>query len=66
MKLVAEHLGEIILAVAGVALLVGVILCFGDTIGDFFMSILNKLNAVAVDSTGIWGDYSYTPASLGA
>ena len=60
MKLVAEHLGEIILAVAGVALVVGVILCFSDPIGDFFKDIIDQLTAVATDSNGIWGSYSYT------
>ena len=68
MKLVAEHLGEIILAVAGVALLVGVILCFGDVIGNFFMEIVEKLTSVATDSAegGIWGEYSYDPTGFGA
>lgn len=62
MKLVAEHLGEIILAVAGVALLVGVILCFGDTIGNFFVKIVEQLEGVATSTGegGIWGDYTYT------
>lgn len=42
MKLVAEHLGEIILAVAGVALVVGVILACGDSIESFFEGIFGK------------------------
>ena len=62
MKLVAEHLGEIILAVAGVALIVGVVLCFGDTIGDFFSEIIGKLSTVATDDSGIWATPSYTPS----
>ena len=63
MKLVAEHLGEIILAVAGVALVVGVILAFADPIGDFFVSILDKLEGVATDDSGIWSTPSYTPGT---
>ena len=63
MKLVAEHLGEIILAVAGVALVVGVILCFGDVVGDFFASIIGKLSEVGTSDTGIWADYTYTPGT---
>lgn len=63
MKLVAEHLGEIILAVAGVALVVGVILCFGDVVGDFFASVLDKLEGVATDDSGIWATPTYTPGS---
>ena len=63
MKLVAEHLGEIILAVAGVALVVGVILAFSEPIGDFFMAIIEKLETVATDSNGIWAAGSYTPGA---
>ena len=63
MKLVAEHLGEIILAIAGVALVVGVILAFESTIGEFFSSILSKLEGVATDDTGIWATPTYTPGS---
>ncbi|MBQ8245787.1 MAG: hypothetical protein IJZ42_01505 [Lachnospiraceae bacterium] len=63
MKLVAEHLGEIILAVAGVALVVGVILAFDSTVGDFFSAILDKLEGVATDDTGIWATPTYTPGT---
>ena len=63
MKLVAEHLGEIILAVAGVALVVGVILAFAEPIGDFFVAILGKLEGVATDDSGIWSTPTYTPGS---
>ena len=63
MKLVAEHLGEIILAVAGVALIVGVVLCFADPIGDFFDEIIGKLTTIATDDAGIWANGTYTPGS---
>ena len=63
MKLVAEHLGEIILAVAGVALVVGVVLAFADPIGDFFSEIIGKLSTVATDDAGIWKTQTYTPGA---
>lgn len=59
MKLVAEHLGEIILAIAGIALLVGVILAFEPVIGQFFENIVEQLNAVA--NGDIWSAPSWTP-----
>lgn len=63
MKLVAEHLGEIILAVAGVALVVGVVVAFADPIGSFFEEIIGKLSSLATDSTGIWAVPEYTPGA---
>ena len=62
MKLVAEHLGEIILAVAGVALVVGVVLAFAEPIGDFFSEIIGKLSTVGTNDSGIWATPSYTPS----
>ena len=60
MKLVAEHLGEIILAVAGVALVVGVILTFGDEVTQFFTDIIGKLTQVGTGD--IWTPGEYNPS----
>lgn len=43
MKLISEHLGEIIVALAGVALLISAITLFDAEIGTFFSSIITKL-----------------------
>ena len=45
MKLIAEHLGEIIVALAGVALLVLACTVFKAPISDFFEGIVEKLTA---------------------
>ena len=63
MKLVAEHLGEIILAVAGVALVVGVVLTFGDTINDFFADIIAKYSELATGDTSPLWNTEYTPGT---
>lgn len=46
MKLISEHLGEIIVALAGVALLIAAITLFKAPIGDFFESIISKLTSI--------------------
>lgn len=46
MKLIAEHLGEIIVALAGVALLIAACVVFKAEIGEFFNSIVEKLTGV--------------------
>ena len=46
MKLIAEHLGEIIVALAGVALLIAACVVFKAEIGEFFDSIVEKLTGV--------------------
>lgn len=46
MKLISEHLGEIIVALAGVALLISAIVLFKAPVGDFFTSITEKLTSV--------------------
>lgn len=43
MKLITEHLGEIIVAIAGVALLISVCVVFGDPLSEFFSEIINTL-----------------------
>ena len=60
MKLVTEHLGEIILAIAGVALIVGLILAFRQPIGDFFSDIIGKLTDVG-EGSNLWSvDSTFT------
>lgn len=46
MKLISEHLGEIIVALAGVALLITAIVFFKADIGDFFANIIEKLTGI--------------------
>lgn len=46
MKLISEHLGEIIVALAGVALLIAAIALFKAPIGDFFENITTKLTNI--------------------
>lgn len=46
MKLISEHLGEIIVALAGVALLITAIVFFKAEIGEFFSSIVEKLTGI--------------------
>ena len=46
MKLISEHLGEIIVALAGVALLVAACVVFKDDIGGFFTAITSKLTGI--------------------
>lgn len=46
MKLISEHLGEIIVALAGVALLIGAVVVFKAPLGEFFKSIIEKLTTV--------------------
>ena len=42
MKLISEHLGQIIAALAAVALLITSIVCFKAPVGDFFDNIVEK------------------------
>lgn len=46
MKLISEHLGEIIVALAGVALLVAACVVFKTEIGSFFSGIVTKLTGI--------------------
>lgn len=46
MKLISEHLGEIIVALAGVALLVTAVVIFKDDLGGFFNGIVDKLTSI--------------------
>ena len=46
MKLISEHLGEIIVALVGVALLIGAIIIFKPQLEEFFTNIVEKLTAV--------------------
>ena len=46
MKLISEHLGEIIVALAGVALLVTAVVVFKDDLGTFFNGIVDKLTSI--------------------
>ena len=43
MKLISEHLGEIIVALAGVALLISAIVFFQADISEFFSNIVSTL-----------------------
>lgn len=45
MKLISEHLGEIIVALAGVALLVSVVVFFQAPISEFFSNIIETLTS---------------------
>lgn len=45
MKLISEHLGEIIVAIAGVALLVSCVVFFQDEISGFFSNIITTLTS---------------------
>ena len=46
MKLISEHLGEIIVALAGVALLITAIVFFKAELGEFFSNIVSKLTGI--------------------
>ena len=46
MKLISEHLGEIIVALAGVALLISAITLFDAELSTFFTSIITKLTSL--------------------
>ena len=46
MKLISEHLGEIIVALVGVALLIGAIIIFKPQLEEFFTNIVEKLTTV--------------------
>ena len=46
MKLISEHLGEIIVALAGVALLIAACVVFKAEIGEFFSNIVEKLTGI--------------------
>ena len=43
MKLIAEHLGEIIVAIAGIALLISAVVFYKGEITDFFTNIVDTL-----------------------
>lgn len=49
MKLISEHLGEIIVALAGVALLIAAIVFFKSDLAGFFKGIVGKLTDVGND-----------------
>lgn len=49
MKLISEHLGEIIVALAGVALLVAAVILFKTDIADFFESIVDSITGIGED-----------------
>lgn len=63
MKLISEHLGEIIVALAGVALLVTAIVLFEAPIGDFFDGIISKLTGIGNDVLNQMDNVSITPAA---
>ena len=67
MKTIMNHLAEIILAIAGVTLLVGVILCFATPIGNFFETTIDKLGekfeAPFDENSGNPGEDIETPGS---
>lgn len=46
MKLISEHLGEIIVALAGVALLVTAVVLFKGNLADFFEGIIETLTGI--------------------
>ena len=56
MKLISEHLGEIIVALAGVALLIGAVVIFKDDLSGFFKGIVQKLTDVGNDVINGIGD----------
>ena len=49
MKLISEHLGEIIVAIAGVALLVSCVVFFQEEITGFFSNIVSTLTTKGND-----------------
>lgn len=49
MKLISEHLGEIIVALCGVAILIGAVTFFKPQLADFFSGIIEKLTALGDD-----------------
>ena len=61
MKLISEHLGEIIVALAGVALLISAITLFDAELGAFFTSIISKLTELG---NTIVGDMTVTTPSV--
>lgn len=46
MKLISEHLGEIIVALAGVALLVTAVVVFKGDLSEFFSKIIATLTSI--------------------
>lgn len=61
MKLISEHLGEIIVALAGVALLVAAIALFDGQVGNFFAKITESLTSLG---SQILDGMSYQAPSL--
>ena len=61
MKLISEHLGEIIVALAGVALLISAITLFDAELSTFFTGIITKLTELG---NGIVSDLSVTTPSV--
>lgn len=61
MKLISEHLGEIIVALAGVALLISAITLFDAELSTFFSNIITKLTTLG---EGIVSDLSVTTPSV--
>lgn len=56
MKLIAEHLGEIIVAIAGIALLISAVVFFQADISEFFEKIVSTLTDKGqsmLDSIGV-------------
>lgn len=56
MKKIVEHLSDIIIAVAGVMLLIGVILTFSGSLQEFYTRILNKVEDSIIDGGENNGD----------
>ena len=63
MKNISEHLGQIIIVLAVIALLIGTVGVFATPIGNFFYSIVNKENALGGDILDGIGNVNLTPGS---
>lgn len=60
MKLISEHLGEIIVALVGVALLIGAVVVFEDPLKNFFTNILNTLQGLGNNVLGEFADIDFS------
>lgn len=61
MKVIVDHLSDIIITVAAVALLIGVILTFSGSLQEFYTSVLDKMEDSVVNDGGGSGEEPPVP-----
>lgn len=65
MKMISEHLGRIIAALAAIALLVGSVSAFSTDISDFFNSVIDKQTSIGDQIIGSMDDFDLTEMGTG-